>query len=105
MKWYYADAGRQVGPVEDSQLDDLVRAGAVRDDTLVWHEGMPNWQSHASVRGPSRPAPPPPPAAMPVAAAIPIASETRFCSECGRPFPAHELVAIGNATVCAQCKP
>jgi uncharacterized RDD family membrane protein YckC len=98
MKWYYADAGRQVGPVEEAQLDELVRAGAVRDDTLIWREGMANWQPHSAVRGPSRPAPIP-------AAAVPIAAETRFCSECGRPYPAHEMVTIGTATVCAQCKP
>jgi uncharacterized RDD family membrane protein YckC len=98
MKWYYADAGRQVGPVEDAQLDELVRSGAVRDDTLIWREGMANWQPHSAVRGPSKPAPIP-------AAAVPIAAETRFCSECGRPFPAHEMVTIGTATVCAQCKP
>jgi uncharacterized RDD family membrane protein YckC len=98
MKWYYADAGRQVGPVEDAQLDELVRSGAVRDDTLIWREGMANWQPHSAVRGPSKPAPIP-------AAAVPIAAETRFCSECGRPYPAHEMVTIGTATVCAQCKP
>jgi uncharacterized RDD family membrane protein YckC len=98
MKWYYADAGRQVGPVEDTQLDELVRSGAVRDDTLIWREGMANWQPHSAVRGPAKPIPIP-------AAAIPIAAETRFCSECGRPFPAHEMVTIGDATICAQCKP
>ncbi len=52
MSWYYADAGRQVGPVEETALDDLVRAGVVRDDTLVWREGMANWQPHGSARGP-----------------------------------------------------
>lgn len=98
MKWYYADAGRQVGPVEDAQLDDLLRSGAVRDDTLIWREGMANWQPHSAVRGPAKPIPIP-------AAAVPIAAETRFCSECGRPYPAHEMVTIGTATVCAQCKP
>ena len=51
MTWYYADGGRQVGPVEESALDDLVKAGVVRDDTLVWRDGMPNWQPHAAVRG------------------------------------------------------
>jgi uncharacterized RDD family membrane protein YckC len=98
MKWYYADSGRQVGPVEDAQLDELVRSGGVRDDTLVWREGMANWQPHSAVRGPAKPVPIP-------AAAVPIAAETRFCSECGRPFPAQDMVTIGSATVCAQCKP
>jgi uncharacterized RDD family membrane protein YckC len=105
MTWYYADGGRQVGPIEESALDDLVRQGVVRDDTLVWREGMAAWQSHASVRGPRMAAPMP---AAPVMTATPSpqpAADNRFCSECGRPFPAGELVAIGSATVCAACKP
>jgi uncharacterized RDD family membrane protein YckC len=97
MTWYYADAGRQVGPIEEAALDDLARAGVVRDDTLVWHDGMPNWQPHAAVRG-VRMAPAPMPA-------VPIAAGTGFCSECGRPFPLNQLVTIGTASVCAQCKP
>jgi uncharacterized RDD family membrane protein YckC len=97
MTWYYADAGRQVGPIEEIALDDLVRAGVVRDDTLVWRDGMPNWQPHSAARG-VRMAPAPMPA-------VPIAAGTGFCSECGRPFPTNQLVALGNATVCAQCKP
>jgi uncharacterized RDD family membrane protein YckC len=96
MSWYYADAGRQVGPVEEPALDDLVRAGVVRDDTLVWREGMANWQPHGAVRGPKPPVPMP---------AVPIGADSSFCSECGRPFPTNQLVAIGNANVCAQCKP
>ncbi len=96
MPWYYADNGRQVGPVEDAALDDLVRAGFVRDDTLVWREGMPNWQPHSIARG-VRPAVPMP--------AVPIPAGSGFCSECGRPFAMSQLVSIGNATVCAQCKP
>jgi len=51
MKWFYADQGQQKGPVEESALNDLVLAGVVRDDTLVWNEGMPTWQTHGSVRG------------------------------------------------------
>jgi uncharacterized RDD family membrane protein YckC len=98
MSWYYADAGRQIGPVEESALDDLVRAGVVRDDTLVWRDGMSGWQPHGAVRGVR-----PPPAAMPIPAAA--AAGSGFCSECGRPFPSNQLVMIGNASVCAQCKP
>lgn len=50
MNWYYAEGGKQMGPVEESALDGLVGAGIVRDDTLVWHEGMAAWQPHAAVR-------------------------------------------------------
>ena len=60
MNWYYADGGRQAGPVEEAALDELVRQGVVRDDTLVWREGLASWQPHGVVR--PRPAAPPPPA-------------------------------------------
>ncbi len=51
-----------MGPVEESALDDLVRQGVVRDDTLVWREGMASWQAHGVVRPrPVAPPPPPPP--------------------------------------------
>jgi len=51
MNWYYAEGGKQMGPVEESALDGLIQSGVVRDDTLVWHEGMTAWQPHAAVRG------------------------------------------------------
>ena len=51
MKWFYADQGLQKGPIDESALNDLVLAGVVRDDTLVWNEGMPAWQTHGSQRG------------------------------------------------------
>jgi len=99
MKWYYAEGGKQIGPVEESALDDLVRQGVVRDDTLVWREGMAAWQRHAAVRGPSPGSPAPPPS-------VPVAGgDTRYCSECGRPFPASQLTSYGDVSVCAQCQP
>src|SRR5580693_3221463 len=96
MQWYYADQGRQIGPLEEPGLDDLVRAGLVRDDTLVWHEGMATWQEHSIVRGKRATE------AMP---ALALADEVRYCGECGRPFHANELVTIGLAPICATCKP
>jgi len=109
MKWYYAEGGRQVGPVEESVLDDLVRQGTVRDDTLVWREGMAAWQRHAAVRGSSSAGsgnasagPPPAPAGVAVPAS---ATDSRYCSECGRPFPASQLTSYGDVSVCAQCQP
>jgi uncharacterized RDD family membrane protein YckC len=105
MKWYYAEGGKQIGPVEESALDDLVRQGVVRDDTLVWREGMAAWQRHAAVRGGSNPNPgnaaPPPPS---MAASAP-SGETRYCSECGRAMPASQLTSFGDVSVCAQCQP
>jgi uncharacterized RDD family membrane protein YckC len=96
MNWYYAHQGEQKGPVDDVALQELVTAGLVRDDTLVWHEGLGTWGSYVSLAG-SRP-----PAPMPdVNGGI----ETRYCAECGHSFPTNELVAIGPALLCATCKP
>jgi uncharacterized RDD family membrane protein YckC len=104
MKWYYAEAGKQLGPVEESALDDLVRQGIVRDDTLVWREGMAAWQRHAAVRGSTNPAAPPPPSLPSMAASGP-GGDIRYCSECGRAIPASQLTSFGDVSVCAQCQP
>lgn len=105
MKWYYAEGGKQIGPVEESALEDLVRQGTVRPDTLVWREGMASWQRYSAARGGAGPdlAPPPPP--PPTAPATASASEARYCAECGRPFPASQLSISGGVAVCAHCQP
>lgn len=64
MDWYYADGGRRIGPVDDATLDVLVKAGAVGAGTLVWREGMADWQPYAVAR------PAPGDAAGPAAAAL-----------------------------------
>ena len=40
MKWYYSDAGQQIGPIDDAAFQALVNRGVIRDDTQVWREGM-----------------------------------------------------------------
>jgi len=49
MNWYYVENGQQAGPVEDSQLGELLQTGRLHGDTLVWHEGMANWQAFSAV--------------------------------------------------------
>jgi uncharacterized RDD family membrane protein YckC len=74
MNWFYVDTGQQAGPVTDEQLDDLVRSGKVRGDTLVWREGLANWQPYSQARPEGvQPPAPVPPAAQPMAAAAPTA--------------------------------
>lgn len=40
MQYYYADGDQQKGPLNAEQL----RAAGVKPDTLVWREGMAEWQ-------------------------------------------------------------
>lgn len=106
--WYYADNGRQVGPVDESALDGLVQQGVVKDSTLVWREGMAAWQPLSTAR--PRPVPQPvasapAAAAAPAPAAAPQSSETRYCAECGRAYQSHELSMVGSVAVCAACRP
>ncbi|HLN02210.1 MAG TPA: RDD family protein [Bryobacteraceae bacterium] len=100
MDWYYAESGRQVGPIQEDSFDALVRSGVVRPDTLVWQQGMPNWQTYGMVRPVAAPVAPP----LDAAASVTPGPSTRFCSECGRPFPQSELIPFGSSFVCATCK-
>jgi uncharacterized RDD family membrane protein YckC len=101
MQWYYADAGRQVGPLDDTAFQELVNNGTVRDDTPVWKEGMADWQPYGTVRPPRPAAPPPPAAPVPPPAAAP---ETAFCTQCGGRFPKEQLAMVGNRQMCGGCR-
>src|SRR5262249_27524573 len=101
MNWYYADQGRPAGPVEDAQLEQLLRSGTIAADTLVWCEGMANWAPYAQVRPGALPVLPP--VLGPVAATL--AADEAACVECGIVFPRENMIRYGNAHVCANCKP
>lgn len=62
--WHYAWQGQSHGPVSDEALEDLIRAGRVRPETLIWSEGMVNWEpaSNHFAFGSAAGAPPPMPA-------------------------------------------
>jgi hypothetical protein len=45
VEWYYLDANRnQIGPISYSQLSKITHEGQIKADTLVWSQGMANWQ-------------------------------------------------------------
>lgn len=49
-EWYYADRqGQQRGPVQSQELLALRNAGQIGMDTLVWRNGMSNWQAFATM--------------------------------------------------------
>lgn len=97
MQWYFAESGREVGPIGDEALHGYVASGRVAPDTLIWRPGMPNWQPYNTVAlGVATAAGAPP---------LPLQADTRFCSECGRTFSIEDLAAFGDSFVCATCKP
>ncbi len=44
MNWYYVENGLQKGPIDEGALRSLIAQGIATASTLVWHEGMANWQ-------------------------------------------------------------
>lgn len=50
MKWFYAQGPDRHGPVSPEQLLALAQDNAVTDATLVWREGMAEWQAFAAVK-------------------------------------------------------
>jgi hypothetical protein len=49
MIWFYADDSDQQHEVREEELPNLVSAGKVRADTLVWNETMTDWQKCRAV--------------------------------------------------------
>lgn len=87
-QWYYAGLDRQrLGPVSAEELVAHYRYGRIALDTLVWREGLEQWQrlgdfadelgllTTAEHPGITPPLPPPPPAS--VAPSIPAAAPAR----------------------------
>jgi len=104
MNWYYVDAGQQAGPVDDAQLEELLRSGRIQNDTLVWQEGMANWAPYSQAKTPP-PAAAPPVAAFPGSAGAAGAAREAVCVECGKIFNLDEMIRHSGNYVCAGCKP
>jgi len=103
MDWYYIDGGQQAGPVDDTQLEALAHDGKILSDTLVWREGMDNWQMYGEVNAPGTgPLAAPP---LVVTAAPALAPGQAVCAECGGVFNAQDMIPYGGVHVCAGCKP
>jgi uncharacterized RDD family membrane protein YckC len=90
MQWHYSENGQQLGPISDAELDQFVQSGKITHDTLVWKEGMAQWQPLSAARAPV------------MGSAAP---NSVICVECKKPFPQSEAIAYENSWVCSTCKP
>jgi uncharacterized membrane protein len=94
MQWYYADADeQQIGPLSGEEFDQAVTSGAITPATLVWNEGLSDWQALSAVQ------------AANVTPAINLPGGQAACYECRNTFPENELVEFEGKHVCAGCKP
>ena len=91
MTWYYAQGDQRQGPVSDSELDALIAAGTVNENTLVWKEGMGNWTPLKEAR----------PAGAPGAE---VPAGWIKCTSTGRYFPPEEIVYLDGKPYSAAAK-
>jgi len=49
MDWYYAEANKQIGPLDGRQIGLLVQEGKITPNTLLWREGLPIWMAAKKV--------------------------------------------------------
>jgi hypothetical protein len=94
MQWYYAAGQQQCGPIEEAQLEELIRSGTITADTLVWRNGMAEWQPLQTVGGFGSPP-------TPMTGGV----GTATCAECRQVFAQSEMVRLNQSWVCAGCKP
>lgn len=118
MVWYYAEGDRQRGPVSDEEFQEMVDRGRVREETLVWKDGMENWVplksavetglvSISPVLAQTLNLPPPPSPGgtgnYPLQAGQP-ATGAANCAQCGRgPLTEADSVRLGNLALCKAC--
>jgi len=98
MNLYYAYGDQQRGPIGKAELQALIRDKKIDAKTLVWQDGMENWQELGIfVRSRREKSTAPDPAAAHLGQAE--------CSECGRVFTEDEMIRFNGTRVCAGCKP
>lgn len=49
--WFFASQGQQQGPYPEAQFHQFIAVGTVTAETLVWTEGMANWQKAGDIPG------------------------------------------------------
>jgi GYF domain 2 len=49
--WFFASQGAQHGPYPEAQFREFIAQGRITADTLVWTEGMANWQNAGDIPG------------------------------------------------------
>ena len=51
QSWFFASQGQQQGPYPEAQLRQFIASRVVTAETLVWTEGMANWQKAGDIPG------------------------------------------------------
>jgi uncharacterized RDD family membrane protein YckC len=100
MQWYYALNNQRQGPVTQAEFDKLVSDGIVKTDTLVWRQGMAEWQPYAKVAATSGGVVPPIAAGGAVAAEA--TDDTAICAASGKRYPKREMIQYEGKWISAE---
>jgi uncharacterized RDD family membrane protein YckC len=108
MEWFYVDGGQRAGPVAETEFDRLIATGKIQAETLVWRDGMANWQPLREIRpiaAPGTAYAPPLSAQSPATIATAPAANEVVCAHCQGIFPRENTIQYETSYVCAACKP
>ena len=100
-EYYYVVDGNRNGPVAEDDLRGLAAAGSVTGETLVWTEGMADWQPYSAVLGGASV----PAGGGGLSVAAPPMTTTVTCNVCHQQYPPDQVVRYGANVVCGNCKP
>ena len=93
MNWYYDLGGQRQGPVPEAELDRLLVSGTITTSTLVWCEGMADWQPLGHARSAVG------------AGAESVPEGWIRCTATGRFFPPSQIVWLDGKPYSAEAKP
>jgi uncharacterized RDD family membrane protein YckC len=105
MTWYFVNAGQQAGPISDIQLDEYILGGKIFPETLVWREGMDNWQPCREIKPALMLKAPPVRDAAPIVQSRGETTVDIVCAECGSLHPKDNAIRHGESWICGWCKP
>jgi len=123
MAWFYMDGNQEKGPIDKTQLQELINGKQVDGNTMVRNESMEqhrplNELMRKKPAAAKESAPPQPPATAPATPAptlekaetpekaeAPEVVSTVVCGQCHRSFPKGQVVTFDNEVICAACKP
>jgi hypothetical protein len=89
-KWFYLNKqNEQIGPVDESKLQELYGEGVINDGTSVWRDGMDDWRSYREILS-NLDAPQSPPERS-------VPTDSRTCPFCGK-------IIKAEARLCKHCK-
>jgi hypothetical protein len=54
MTWYHVQDGAPKGPLQQPEFETLASEGTIEARTLVWQEGVADWQPYAEVAAPAQ---------------------------------------------------